>query len=83
MLIVSQDKDTITNFNNVDILGIGDPVDDNKNKFKMIVNTESDSYVIAKYETEERAKEVLQEIIKKCQNNRNDMCYIVYEMPEK
>lgn len=83
MIIVSQDKDTITNFNNVDILGIGDPVDDNEGKFKMIVNTESDSYVIAKYETEERAKEVLQEIIKKCQNNRNGMCYIVYEMPEK
>ena len=63
MIIVSQDKDTIMNFENIEILGIGNPLEDDEGKFKILANTTIDNqYVIAKYTTEERAKEVLQEI---------------------
>lgn len=64
MIIVSQDKDTITNFNNIEIMGIGNPLEDNEGQFRILVNTTSENqYTIAKYKTEERAKEVLQEIV--------------------
>lgn len=64
MIIVSQDRDTVINFDNIEILGIGNPLEDNESKFKILCNTTSDSqYVIAKYRTEERAKSVLNEII--------------------
>lgn len=66
MIIVSQDKDTIVNFDNVEILGIGNLLEDDDGKFKMLANTISDSqYILGKYDTEERAKKVLKEIIGK------------------
>lgn len=66
MIIISQDRDTAINFENVEIIGIGNPLEDNNGKFKILCNTTSDNqYTIAKYESKERAKEVLQEIIKK------------------
>lgn len=65
MIIVSQCKDTIINFKNIEILGIGNPLEDDDGKFKILANTIIENqYVIAKYKTEERAKEVLQEIVK-------------------
>lgn len=65
MIIVSQYKDTIINFKNIEILGIGNPLEDDDGKFKILANTIIENqYVIAKYKTEERAKEVLQEIVK-------------------
>lgn len=78
MIIVSQDRDTAINFENVEIIGIGDPLEDNNGKFKILCNTTSDNqYTIAKYESAERAKEVLAEIaniraiieIYKCSND--------------
>lgn len=64
MLIVSQDKDTIINFKNIEIMGIGTPLEDNEGKFKILVNTIScEQYTIGKYDTEERAREILEEII--------------------
>lgn len=97
MIIVSQDKDTVTNFDNIEILGIGTPLEDDEGKFKILANTTSDNqYVIAKYESEERAKEVLQEI--KEQYIDSQVAYMeatrmgrgidipdcfVYEMPEE
>lgn len=69
MIIVSQDKDTIINFDNIGILGIlgiGNPLEDDDRKFKILANTISDSqYILAKYDTEERAKEVLEQILGK------------------
>lgn len=63
MIIVSQDKYIIANFANIEMLGIGSPLEDDDGKFKILANTISDNqYVIGKYETEERAKEVLKEI---------------------
>ena len=64
MLIISKDRDTAINFENVEILGIGNPLEDDDGRFKILANTTSDSqYTLARYDTEERAKEVLKEII--------------------
>lgn len=90
MIIVSQCKDTIINFKNIEILGIGNPLEDDNGKFKILANTIIENqYVIAKYKTEERAKEVLQEIITRHGNWENmkvgqpsGICLPVYEMPE-
>lgn len=66
MIIVSQDKGTIINVKNIEALGIGNPLNDEDGKFKILANTISDNqYTIAKYKTEERAKEVLQDIVRR------------------
>lgn len=58
MLIVSQEKDIIINFDNVEMLGL------NPDYKKEIFCTFNDgTEEIGAYNTEERAKEVLQEII--------------------
>lgn len=86
MIIVSQDRDTIMNFKNIEILGIGNLLEDDEGKFKILANTTSDNqYVIARYATEERAKEVLQEIIDMYKFNRCEAVgqkNAVYRMPE-
>ena len=58
MLIVSQDKELIINLSNV--IGIQK---EEKNIGAVFVN--GDSLILGEYKTEKRAKEVLQEIIKK------------------
>ena len=64
MIIVSQDKDLILNFKNIDAIGIGNPLENDDGMFKVLASTTSDNeYTLGKYKTEERAKEVLQEII--------------------
>lgn len=58
MIIVSQDREDIINFDNVKMI--------NREENKISVDSNfgrGDFYCIAKYETEERAKEVLQEIV--------------------
>ena len=65
MIIVSQDKELILNFENIEAIGIGNPLEDDDGMFKVLASTTSDNeYTLGKYVTEERAKEVLQEIIK-------------------
>ena len=68
MIIVSQEKDAILNFDNV--IGIRTAVDIESKKEKLIAidTIEGERYYIAKYATEERTKEVLEEIIEKMQN---------------
>lgn len=64
MIIVSQDKELILNFENIDAIGIGNPLEDDDGMFKVLASTTSgNEYTLGKYATEERAKEVLQEII--------------------
>lgn len=59
MLIVSQDKDAIINFDNIANLVVLE------NNIVSICNIEEKTGItIAEYETEERAKEVLQAIVK-------------------
>ena len=89
MIIVSQDKDLIVNFNNVTAIGIA------QNNAKEIdsITTDGEEQYLGAYKTEERAKEVLQEIIKRINGKGEIMHNIneikieteassVYEMPE-
>ena len=61
MLILSQDKKAIHNFNNI----ISIQIEEGYNGFRLIVYGAITNYTsLGKYKTEERAKEVLQEILK-------------------
>ncbi len=71
MIIVSQDKKMIFNYENIEAIGIGDPLENNNGKFAILIETISDNqYPIAEYEKEERAAEVLKEIIKKVNSQK-------------
>ncbi len=60
MIIVSQDKKTIANFNTIETIQIDDNVlDKTEAEFEILANGETLGY----YKTEERAKEVLKEIV--------------------
>ena len=84
MIIVSQDREDIINFDNVKMI--------NREENRISVDADfgrGDFYCIAEYDTEERAKEVLQEIITRHGNWENlkmgqpsGICSPVYEMPE-
>lgn len=63
MIIVSQDKEVIVNFNNVENIWIYNPLENNEGKFEIRAETHSNNMFIGAYKTEERAKEVLGEII--------------------
>lgn len=87
MIIVSQDKKVITNFNNT--LGIQIEAHlsngDGEKDYEVEVITEKRICTIATYDTEERAKEVLQEIIDMYKFNRCEAVgqkNAVYRMPE-
>lgn len=71
MIIVSQDKESIVNYENIEVLGIGNPLENNNAKFGIIANVISDNqYILGEYKTEKRAKEVLQEIINNYANSQ-------------
>lgn len=94
MIIVSQDKNKIVNFNNIKTIEL-----DRETDLKSIIifreTNETETGVcglfIGHYATKERAKEVLQEIIKSYRNYRTAECdgytnvlqeTTVFEMPE-
>lgn len=98
MIIVSQDKKVIVNMDNIISTEVGKRKD--KNEFAIIqVDVRGFDAPIAFYKTEERAKEVLQEIIKAytsmqilpfLQANISDNLYgkdlakvVAYEMPQE
>ena len=60
MIIVSQDKNSVVNYDNVEIIGI-----DRNNKKQIACGFAEGSMSLGEYKTEERAKEVLQEIVSK------------------
>lgn len=68
MLIVSQDKDGIINFENVVAIRLMTNLEDNKRNMIEIDTINGERYSVSKYDTEERAKEVLQEIVKEYEN---------------
>lgn len=88
MIIVSQDKDNVINYDNVKSLWIDDNVLDKTNT-TFYINADDD--FLGEYETEERAKEVLQEIINAYLDSNEQSAYAkfayvknkVYEMPEE
>lgn len=85
MIIVSQNKKEMVENLNLGIRGAGE-----YNKNYTIYNTEIGT-ILGEYKTEERAKEVLQDIIKEYRHYRTAECdgytnvleeTAVYEMPE-
>lgn len=95
MLILSQDKSFILNFDNIESIEIGN-FEENRGRGIIYVRLTSDYfYTIGEYNTIERAKEVLREIIEEYKsqkyivfNAENGECEQienkrVYEMPEK
>ena len=63
MIIVSQDKDVIVNFDTITKLWIQNPLENDDGEFTIIAENEWISERVGYYKTEERAKKVLQEII--------------------
>ena len=91
MIIVSQDKSVIVNFNNVEAIEIGN-VEENQYKGTIYARLVSDYfYKIGEYKTEERAKEVLRKILEKYEAGMSALgkasfsivFEFVYYMPEK
>ena len=89
MIIVSQDKTKLFNFNNVNLIKV---IDDGRiisfdNTYQY--NSDVIGDLLGQYKTEERAKEVLQEIINKYSEYSVDECSAVtvfpkvYIMPEE
>lgn len=63
MIIVSQDKGKIINFDNVTYMYIVETYNGKRNYSIRCMITREDYTLIGEYQTEERAKEVLEEII--------------------
>lgn len=92
MIIVSQDKCTIVNFSNIQNIRIesyGTHIKGKKTYKIFAGNFEGYTTELGTYDTEERAKEVLQEITTRHGNWENmkmgqpsGICSPVYEMPE-
>lgn len=92
MIIVSQDKDTIINFDNIESIDIVADLDGTgKVPYKLYYETSTKREELGKYATEERAKEVLEDIVKKYENSmwklgKNTLSFqyeFVYEMPKE
>lgn len=100
MLILNQDKMQIINFNNIRIIEINTPETWNQGYYSIDTYPECEDQQnwhirLGKYDTEERAKEVLKEIIKVYKSQQYIVFNVengeykqlenkrVYEMPEK
>ena len=95
MLILSQDKSFILNYDNIESIEIGN-FEENRGRGIIYARLTSDYfYTIGEYNTIERAKEVLQEIIKYYNLLKKDSVYAMgdsgfifeekfyYEMPKE
>ena len=98
MIIVSQDKKELINFNNMENIEIDNPFENNDGKFTIeATSIDTNSYFLGEYDTEERTKEILKEIVD-CFGNylklkaatfpmTEDLAIFnipkIYEMPEK
>ncbi len=80
MIIINQDKDKVVNFDNVGIIWIDDNVlDKTEPMFRICADTGNTDVALGDYKTEERAAEVLEEIVKVI----NDEFIIGYYMPKE
>lgn len=91
MIIVSQEKDEIVNFDKIESIWLST---DGEGRFTIEATADTNS-TLGRYETEERAKEVLQEIIKYYNLLKKDSVYAMgdsgfifeekfyYEMPKE
>lgn len=85
MIIVSQDKETIVNFDNV----LKIYIEIIERNIWITARQKDRDVILAEYKTKERAKEVLQEIVENYRKNiihGSSSCFgstkVVYEMPE-
>lgn len=86
MVIVNQNRDEIINFEKMNNIYVS-----KSGEVRACANMEDCVYVLGKYESEERAKEVLQEIVSKYKttlyNSKTNETVVnvpkVYEMPTK
>lgn len=68
MVIIGQEDKTIINFKRINFLNIEEA---DNNKFNILINYGNDMEgIIATYETEERAKEVLRDLLKSMKKQR-------------
>lgn len=82
MVIVEQEKTYLINFDNTTQITLA--VDKEEKEFAVMAETtKSKDIILGIYKTEERAKEVLFEIIDRYKNICNDSYFLVYEMPEE
>lgn len=89
MIIVEQDKTYLINFENTAQISLA--VNEKEDAYAIMAQTiDEEQTVLGVYKTEERAKEVLQEIITRYKNWENlkagqptGLCLPVYEMPEE
>lgn len=82
MIIVSQDKTEIVNFNQIESIWIC-PNEDGRFEIEATANTNA---TLGYYDTAERAKEVLREIINAYKFNRKEavgQVQTIYEMPKE
>ena len=88
MIIVSQDKYNILNFDTTVNIGV-EEITTLNDIVQISAQTNGNTIILGKYETEERAKEILQEIVNKYRqyNLDNDKLVTllpkVYEMPKE
>ena len=76
MIIINQSRDEIINFDRVQNVWIDDSLDNDYKAFELY----ADGELLGFYKKQERAKEVLQEIIKVY--GADIMTVPIYEMPE-
>lgn len=81
MIIVSQEKEEIINFNNVEKIYIQEVILSTKTVYLIKCKTREEEERLGQYATEEKAKQILQDIISFYIRNENQNK--VYRMPEE
>lgn len=86
MVIVSQDKYNLLNFDTTVNIGV-EEITTLSDIVQISAQTNGNTIVLGKYKDEERAKEVLQEIVELYRNQVNKYHYTnvnnIYEMPKE
>lgn len=87
MIIVNQDREMIVNFSNIEYIWISKLDENDDDTFKIVAQAVSGNMIIGRYKTEERAKEVLKEIMKKYKDcnwsGSSIVANEVFYMPQK
>ena len=78
MIIISQEKDAILNFDNVITIRTATDIESKKERLVAIDTIDGERYYIARYSTEERTKEVIADIYMRISERKT-----VYEMPKE